>query len=847
MDRAKGHFRRTLVLAIALGLPGSALALGLGEARVDSYLNQPLDVRMRLLDASADALDTLTVKLAAPAEFERLGLMSNVLALDLEVTVDRTQEPPVIRVRSTRAVSDPVVQLLIDARWSGGRMLREYTLFLDPPTLPVAPPRASTSAASSAAAPEPQADRPAAPMMRQSPEVLRPATQRPAGAEPARPRAVSGRSYGPVGAGETLWSIARAALPADDITMDQMMIAIVELNPGAFRDRNVNLLLRGAQLKLPTAEQARALDPAFAAAAVAEDNRAFRAGRRQEVPVVSDAGRMLAYDMPAEAAPSRPAAASTAAVDHRLELVPPNEDGDGAAASGVDPEAEVASLRQQLARTEEELLAARQEAREFRNRLRELEALVRERQAGVGLRDAELAGLEQTLREARMASEEGADPALRAEVSERLDQYLADLGQPGADAESMPDDDAIGDLDAGLPAAQVTAPMTAPSAAVDEPQDRAEEPEPEPAAAPPVVTQVGRERSLLDRIFGAPMWLLGGLIALVVAVLAFLALLSKRSRGKTEAAPARRAAVAPAARPATKSSAADPLAEARAAVRARPHDLAAHLALLRALSADELKFGEALESMFEHVESGREPEWREALELAERIVPGHALVKGSADWIADAREPDPKPASELERDAEVDDLMLRLDADMEDDDGTALDDGARTEAPVDRDAAIGPLLRDDHESESKPGTGSSLADDDTVDFSDWLRDADETAPTETSRAEPASDDLVLEWPDLEPASGKREEPAAPTLKEAAEPSPGLESKSAMADDDTGADEVFAPGDDDVEVKLDLARAYVSWNSIDSARTLLQEILREGNQAQRDEARKLLDELGDGRH
>ena len=434
MNRAKGQWSRPLALAIAMALPGSALAVGLGEARVDSYLNQPLDVRMRLLDATADALDTLTVTPASPAEFERLGLMSGALALDLEISVDRTQEPPVIRVRSTRPVSDPVVQLLIDARWAGGRMLREYTLFLDPPTLPIAPPIPAPSAPQAGTQTQPPV---AAPMTRQRPEVLRPSAP---ATPPSAPqaRAISGREYGPVGDGETLWSIARAALPADDVTMNQMIIAIVELNPGAFRDRNINLLLRGARLQMPTAEQVRALDAAAAAAAVAENNRAFRAGARASAPVLSDAARMPEADAPIAADSARADGAAGAEVDHRLELVPPNEDGDGAAGAGADPEAEVASLRQQLARTEEELFAARQEAQEFQNRLNELDALVRDRQDGVGLRDAELAGLEQTLREARMATEEGADPALRADVSERLDQYLADLGQTSIDAEAPP-------------------------------------------------------------------------------------------------------------------------------------------------------------------------------------------------------------------------------------------------------------------------------------------------------------------------------------------------------------------------------------------------------------------------
>lgn len=833
MNRAEGNWSRPLALAIALALPGSAFAVGLGEARVDSYLNQPLDVRMRLLDASADDLDTLTVTPATPAEFERLGLISGALALGLEISVDRSESPPLIRVRSSRPVSDPVVQLLIDARWSGGRMLREYTLFLDPPTLPVAPPPAPAPVR-----PQTEAERPVpAPMTRQSPAAIRPATA----PTPPRAQAISGRSYGPVNSGETLWSIARAALPADDISMNQMMLAIVELNPNAFRDRNINQLLRGARLQLPTPEQARALNAAAAAAAVAEQNRMFRTGSSRPAPVLSDAARVSEPARPAADSPAAPGAAATTPVDHRLALVPPTEQAGGSGLSGDDA-AEIESLRQQLARTEEELFAVRQESQEFQSRLNELEVLVRDRQDGLGLRDAELAGLEQTLRDARSANEEGADPALRADVSERLDQYLADLGQIDAatdvegDVDAAPGVDAVAD-DSGIEVAAAAA-------------------SPEPGESMPVTTQIGNERGWIERIFGAPKWLLGAVAVLILAVLAFLGV--QRSRGRAEHGPDEfdsRAKPTHAAQ-ASRGTGEDPLQRARDAVRSNPAGLNAHLALLQALSAsaDEQEFGDALEDMFEHVESGSEPEWRQALDLAERVVPGHALVKGSADWVADAHGTETGPVDELDQEAEVDDLMSRLDADMDEPVNGDWDEHTAAVAP-DRDADVGPLLRGDAEEQPDIGHGSSLSDDDTVDFSDWL-DADEpdSASTEVQAVPPDPDDLTLEWPDGAADDDSRDR-AAPTAAAAAgsdaeeqhgaaevEPQDGPEPDG--IDDEGADDDLFSQGDDDVEVKLDLARAYVSWNSTDSARTLLEEILNEGNDDQREQARKLLDGLGE---
>ncbi|PKL95477.1 MAG: hypothetical protein CVV18_05390 [Gammaproteobacteria bacterium HGW-Gammaproteobacteria-8] len=841
MNRAEGNWSRPLALAIAMALPGSALAVGLGEARVDSYLNQPLEVRMRLLDASADDLDTLTVTPASAAEFDRLGVMSSALALGLEISIDRSESPPVIRVRSNRPVSDPVVQLLIDARWSGGRMLREYTLFLDPPTLPVAPPSAPVRPQAEPARPVP------APMTRQTPEAIRPAAPR---TQP-QARAISGQSYGPVASGETLWAIARNALPADDITMNQMMVAIVDLNPGAFRDRNINRLLRGAQLQLPTAEQARALSAAAAAAAVAEQNQAFRTGSSGSVPVISDAARVPQPVTPTAAGPASPASSP---VDHRLALVPPTDAAGGSGLTGDDA-AEVESLRQQLARAEEELFAVRQEAQEFEARLNELESLMRQRQdQGSGLRDAELAALEQTLREARGANAEGADPALRADVSERLDRYLADLGlDRGAAVDGEitdADSDGTGlNGDSGPSAANIGSESTEAVA---------------PAVAEPVADtpRIDSERSWMDRVLGVSMWLLGGVLVLVLAVLAVLGIRRNHSRTGSRTARSGTRPEPRRAAPASPEPETDPIERARDAVRADPASLAMHLALLKTLSASghELEFGDALENMFEHVESGTEPEWRQALELAEHAVPDHALVKGSADWVADARARDAEPVDALDQEAEVDDLMSRLDADMDETESREWVEPGEDSEP-DRDAAVGPLLRSDRDEKPEIRPGSSLAEDDTVDFSDWLSD-DKSAPDASQAREPESDkdDLVMDWPDAgEPASRDQiNEGDEADEADEAEPEAEFETRQTFSgdgpepgealvqDDDQAADgDVFTQGDDDVEVKLDLARAYVSWNSTDSARTLLEEVLREGNDAQREEARQLLDGLGEG--
>lgn len=844
MGRALSTLIRGIAASLLLaGLPAVAFGLGLGEARVDSYLNQPLDVRMRLLDVDEQDLESLSVRIASPDDYQRLGLMSDALSLDLEVQVDRSTTPPVIRVTSQRIARDPVIQLLIDARWAGGRMLREYTLFLDPATVAVAPPPAEPAEPSAAPSSAPvaapaAAARPAAP------------ADRPV---PARPRA-QGRGdgrYGPVASGDTLWSIARDHLPAGDITMNQMMIAIVELNPQAFRNGNINWLLRGAELDLPDARRAREIDAETAAAAVAAQNRAFARAAGRPLPVVSAAGRDDRPDAPGRPTSSADAAAtdSRRASEARLSLVPPEDgaeegDGDGSSSEQIE------ELQQRLARAEEELYAARQESQEFQARVEELERVLEaRRQSGAGIRDAEMAALEQTLADAREAGREGADPEVRDAMSERMAEMIDQASQSG--------DGGAADSAAGTgpeaAAQSASAGLEAPDAA--DSGDAAATPEratPAPAQAP-VTTEVGRSQGPL----GNP--LLWGVIGLVVLVLIAAAVVVLRRRRAAEAEstrPLKRAAEIPPARPA------DPARAARDRVREQPADLAAHLALLETL-ADERRrdeFGEALEAMFEQVDNDDDPHWRKALDLAGRIVPAHGLVKGSTDWIADSG-PETGPRSEVDEESDVDDLMSRLDSDLDEDDdrdwipGESADDepGEPVQGPLLRDGApsdadqrddAGSNSGDDHADEA--GAGSRLAsDDEDIDFSEWLADDDDdgaepkVADTEVLDETPPARDADTEVLD-EFESGDRG--AAGPADAGSQAAPDDSGGDSRVPDDEDADEIFSHGDDDVEVKLDLARAYVSWNSTDSARTLLEEILREGNDEQKEEARRLLGEI-----
>ncbi|MFO7930488.1 MAG: FimV/HubP family polar landmark protein, partial [Desulfosalsimonas sp.] len=231
------------------------------------------------------------------------------------------------------------------------RMLREYTLFIDPPAVPVAPtirrsedrqPAQAEAPSDPAAAPPSVADGEPLPEPEIEPEPepepqTEPQPQEPVPSE-AREAAASAVV---VERGDTLWSIAADWRPDASLTMNQAMLAIFDRNPEAFIGSNVNRLRRGARLNLPGAEDARAIPAAEAARRFREQIQAWEAGQTPPVaespepieevePEPSAAEADSATTEPESAVPEVAEPEETVEAEPelqpRLELAPPEED-----------------------------------------------------------------------------------------------------------------------------------------------------------------------------------------------------------------------------------------------------------------------------------------------------------------------------------------------------------------------------------------------------------------------------------------------------------------------------------------------------------------------------------------
>jgi pilus assembly protein FimV len=334
------------VACACLGWTGFAHALGLGEIEPRSRLNQQVAATIPVLSASGAELDSLTVQLASNEDFDRAGIERAEFLSTLRFTV----ENDVIRVSSKQIAREPFVSFLLDVRWSGGRLLREYTLLLDPPTLAqqgtgISAPQATPIG--EAVAPEVPAEAPPAETATAEPgtePAAEPAGDMPApdapaetAAAPSEPSAASaeGGMYGPVAPQETLWSIAYK-LRADPatITMDQMQVAIFNANPKSFHGGSIRGLMKGSMLRIPSADEARAVDAASAKALVAE-------ARGSGTPIA--AAPRPVETPPAEAAPPAPpepapSTAETSPPPPTSEAVPPSDAAPAGEAPASEPE-----------------------------------------------------------------------------------------------------------------------------------------------------------------------------------------------------------------------------------------------------------------------------------------------------------------------------------------------------------------------------------------------------------------------------------------------------------------------------------------------------------------------------
>ena len=440
-------FKRLAVgLAVLIcWVPVQVFALGLGNIEMRSALNQALDARIELLRARPGELKDLSITLASAETFKRAGMDRPAFLTQLRFEIITNPDgAPYIQVKSAQPITEPFLNFLIEVNWPNGRLLREFTVLVDPPVLtertpgaveapvtqaledsgidnrfgneappateplaggaievPVPPQRAKPPAP--AVAPPVRAEQPteteraaieaepAAPVpdvvakSRPRPRATRTAPPKPVQEAPAATTAEGETEYR-VKANETLWAIAGKIRPSNAVSVPQMMIALLQDNPEAFVGNNINNLKQGAVLRLSDVGTATSISK----------DEAMRITDLQWDQWKSSRGTTVG------SAPSRTGRPKAVAppVEARVKLVSPNVSGDqaggrnapkaAATGGGRDP----AQAKQELAIAQESLDAQRRETQDMRERVAGLEEQVNTMQRLVQLKDDQLAALQ---------------------------------------------------------------------------------------------------------------------------------------------------------------------------------------------------------------------------------------------------------------------------------------------------------------------------------------------------------------------------------------------------------------------------------------------------------------------
>lgn len=299
----------------------SAHALGLGRVTVQSALGEPLRAEIDIVEISADEAASLQASVASADAFRAAGLEYTAAVTNVRISLQkRSDGRSYLRLSSDRPVSEPFVDLILEARWASGRIVRDYTMLFDPPNLRQAAPVMAAPTAPSVSQPPrpPVAVLPApAPSAAPAPQPSRPAPVAQAPAAQAAPVEKAPTNEGQkiaVKPGDTAGKIAARTKPAS-VSLDQMLVALLRSNPDAFIGGNVNRLKAGAVLDVPAGDQAEYIPAAEASRTIVAQSKDFNEFRRKlaegaPTTQVTGADRQASGQVQAKVEDKAPAAAT---------------------------------------------------------------------------------------------------------------------------------------------------------------------------------------------------------------------------------------------------------------------------------------------------------------------------------------------------------------------------------------------------------------------------------------------------------------------------------------------------------------------------------------------------------
>jgi pilus assembly protein FimV len=486
-----------------------------------------MDADIALVSAKGEAVDQLDVSLAPLDTFQRYGIERPFVLSKLQFDVARHSDGTAyIHVTSSDPIKEPFLTFLVQAQWPHGKLLREYTVLLDPPVYANKEGgEAQAPATGSAQQQAGQAAMPAQEKPRSTAAQTRPMEP---GEVPSQATAIpqtvpagatgggqsASNTYGRIQRNETLWGIARKLRPDDSVSVNQMMVALYRANPEAFYG-NINRLKAGYILRVPSLAQIQQISRAQATSDVRDQNQQWR-GHRSQV-----------------------AANATAKSGASLRLVAPESSGKGAGVgTGGGSGDQVGELQKRVSDLQQKLADTQEQNATLQSRVDELQSKLEDAQRMVSVQDTGLAGAQ-----AQAAQQNAAETGAAEDQSETAGQQAA-TEQP-AQAEEQPEAEQAAQAEpssqpteAEATGAGTTAEQSS-QAASGEQATQDEQPKAKPEATIPSVTSPPPAPSLVDTILDTLLnpVILGVILTILVVVIAAIVLVRRRRSAAASAAP----------------------------------------------------------------------------------------------------------------------------------------------------------------------------------------------------------------------------------------------------------------------------------------------------------------------
>lgn len=419
------NLRTYWVALVLLCLPSAVSAVGLGKLTVLSSLGQPFRAEIALLSVQKDELSSIVARVAPASVYKDANIERTGLAASLKfVVAQKSNGESYLKVTSGQPINEPFLDLLIELSWTSGRLLREYTVLLDPPGFVAPEPVAPVAAPQIRAVPTP-AERPAvtpAPVVTAEPSAApsapvsaktgkrgrgTPAPSKPAlspaeqtfpkfdeSGAPASTAASSASQDYAIKRGDTLNKIA-SELKVDSVSLEQMLAGLYQANPDAFIGKNMNRLRVGQILRVPPAQELAAIEPAAARKQVkahVADWNAYRqklAQSTEAAPATPEGGKQSASGAITSTVEDK---ASPAASSQDVLKLSKGETSATKTAGGTAGSA--SSTQDKLRALEEENVAKEKSLREANSRVAALESNIKDMQRLLEIRNQALADLQ---------------------------------------------------------------------------------------------------------------------------------------------------------------------------------------------------------------------------------------------------------------------------------------------------------------------------------------------------------------------------------------------------------------------------------------------------------------------